>query len=150
MKFDTKRALLRHLLAALAFRTRIAVRDAPENFAAFKMSENIRTPAEILAHMGDLLQGSLFLMQGELVYLNSAPLLWNDEVKRFFAAAREFDSYLASDAPLHQPIEKIIQGPVSDALTHTGQIVMLRRASGSPAGAESYFEAEISAGKFDE
>jgi hypothetical protein len=143
MTFDLKRELLRHLVATLTFRARIAILDAPPNFAAFKVDETIRTPAEILAHLGDLLEGSLFLMQGELIYLNSAPLAWDEEVKRFFSAAKEFDAYLASDAILNQPIEKITQGPIADALTHVGQIVMLRRAAGSPIRAESYFTAEI-------
>jgi hypothetical protein len=143
MTFDLKREFLRHLVAALTFRARIAVLDAPENFAAFKIDETIRTPAEILAHLGDLLQGSLYLMKGELVYLNSIPLDWEEEVRRFFCAAKEFDSYLASDAALNQPLEKITQGPIADALTHVGQIVMLRRVAGSPVRAESYFTAEI-------
>lgn len=147
MTFDLKRELLRHLVAALTFRARIAVTGAPPNFAAFKIDETVRTPAEILAHLGDLLQGSLFLMKGELIYLNSAPLAWDAEVTRFFSAAKEFDSYLASDAPLDQPIENITQGPIADALTHIGQIVMLRRAAGSPVQAESYFTAVIIADK---
>lgn len=143
MTFDLKRELLRHLVAALTFRARIAISDAPPNFADFKVDQTIRTPAEILAHLGDLLQGSLFLMRGELIYLNSAPLAWDEEVNRFFSAAKEFDLFLASDAPIDQPIEKITQGPIADALTHIGQIVMLRRAAGSPVRAESYFTAEI-------
>ena len=149
MTLDLKRELLRHLIATVAYRARIAISDAPENFAAFKIGEAIRTPGEILAHIGDLLQGSLYLMKGEFVRLNSAPLRWNEEVERFFTAAKEFDSYLASDAPLSQPIEKIIQGPISDALTHVGQIVMLRRAAGAPVRVESYFTAEIVPGEFE-
>lgn len=143
MKSDLKRELLRHMVAALTFRAKIAVSDAPENFAVFRISETVRTPAEILAHLGDLLKGSLYLMKGEFVYLNSAPLSWEEETKRFFSAAKEFDVYLASNEPLNQPIEKITQGPIADALTHVGQIVMLRRAAGSPVIAESYFTAEI-------
>jgi hypothetical protein len=147
MTIDLKRELLRHLVAALAFRLRVAIAGAPENFAVFKIEENIRTPAEILAHIGDLLQGSLYLMKGEMVYLNSAPLAWAREASRAFAAAEEFDSFLASDALLRQPVEKITQGPVADALTHVGQIVMLRRAAGSPVQPESYFAAEIAPDK---
>jgi hypothetical protein len=143
MTFDLKRELLRHLVAALTFRAKIAVLDAPENFAAFKIDEAIRTPAQILAHLGDLLEGSLYLMKGELVYLNSDPLPWEKEVTRFFSAAKEFDDYLASQSPLGQPVEKITQGPIADALTHIGQIVMLRRAAGSPIRGESYFMVEI-------
>jgi len=143
MTSDLKRELLRHLVAALTFRAQVALLDAPESFADFKIDEAVRTPAEILAHLGDLLQGSLLLMKGELVYLNSAPLAWAEEVTRFFSAAGEFDSYLASESPLKQPIEKITQGPIADALTHVGQIVMLRRAAGFPVRIESYFMAEI-------
>ena len=144
---DLKRELLRHLIATLVYRAGVAISDAPENFAAFKIGETLRTPGEILTHIGDLLEGSLRLMKGEFVHLNSAPLLWNEEVARFFTAAKEFDSYLASDALLGQSIEKIMQGPISDALTHVGQIVMLRRAAGAPVRAEGYFTAEIVAGE---
>ena len=144
---NLKRELLRHLLATLVYRGRVAISDAPENFAAFKIGETVRNPGAILAHIGDLLEGSLYLMKGEFIHLNSAPLPWNEEVARFFTAAEEFDSYLASDAPLGQPIEKIMQGPISDALTHVGQIVMLRRAAGAPIRVEGYFTAEIVAGE---
>jgi hypothetical protein len=144
---DLKRELLRHLVASLAFRAKVALADAPSNFADFKINETIRTPGEILAHLGDLLEGSLYLMKGEFIYLNSTPLAWEDEVKRFFSAVNEFDAYLASDGPLNQPIEKITQGPISDALTHVGQIVMMRRAAGIPIKSEGYFAAEIVPGK---
>lgn len=149
MIIDEKRELFRHLLATVAFRARVALADAPAEFAAFRFNAEIRTPAEILAHMGDLLEGTLFLLKGEMVYLNSAPLAWNAETERFFNAARALDAYLESAAPLAQPLEKIMQGPVADALTHIGQLVILRRASGSPIRPEPYFTAEIAAGKFD-
>ena len=140
---DVKRELLRHVVATVAYRGGLAVVDAPEDFAAFRVSETARTPGELLAHIGDLLEGSLYLVKGELVYLTSSPLPWGEEVSRFFAAVKGFDSYLASGAPLDCPVEKLIQGPVGDALTHVGQLVMLRRAAGSPVRAESYFTVEI-------
>lgn len=147
---DLKRELLRHVVATLAYRCGIAVSGAKPDFAAFRVNETTRTPGEILAHVGDLLEGSLYLVKGELVYLTSSPLPWAEEVARFFSAAKEFDSYLASDAPLACPVEKLIQGPVGDALTHVGQIVMLRRMAGEPVRAASYFTADITAGEFHE
>lgn len=144
---DLKRELLRHLVATVAFRAKVAVEHAHPDYANFKISETVRTPGEILAHLGDLLEGSLFLMKGEFVHLNSAPLAWEDDVKRFFSAVEEFDFYLASDAPLAQPIEKIMQGPIADALTHVGQMIMLRRAAGDPVKSECYFSAEIIPGQ---
>jgi hypothetical protein len=85
-----------------------------------------------------------------MVYLTSAPLSWEKEVTRFFSAVKEFDSYLSSDASLACPIEKLIQGPIGDALTHVGQIVMLRRLAGKPVRVEAYFTAEINAGEINE
>ena len=147
LALDLKRELLRHLLATVAFRGGIAISDAPENFAEFRAGETTRSAGEILAHISDLIQGSLYLMKGELVYLQSPPQLWAQDVKRFFAAVGEFDSYLASEAPLAQPIEKIVQGPIADALTHVGQVVMLRRLAGKPIHSKGYFDAEIAAGE---
>ena len=150
MSENGKREALRHLLATVAYRGGIAVVDAPDDFAAFRVGEGVRAPGEILAHIGDLLEGSLYLLKGELVYLTSFPLPWGREVSRFFSAAQELDSYLASGATLSCPVEKLIQGPIGDALTHVGQLVMLRRMAGSPARAESYFTAEITPGRVTE
>ncbi len=138
-----KRELLRHMVATVAYRGGIAVSDAPDGFAVFRIDQDVRSPGELLAHIGDLLEGSLFLLKGEMVYLTSVPLPWGDEVSRFFSAAERLDVYLDSGAPLACSVEKLIQGPIGDALTHVGQIVMLRRLAGSSVRAESYFTAEI-------
>lgn len=145
---DQKLELLRHLVATIAFRGNVAVRDASDEFSAFKLSDDIRTPGEILAHIGDLLEGSLFLLKGEMRMLESASLPWNNEISRFMIAARELDSFLASAPQIEIPIEKLVQGPIADALTHVGQLVILRRAAGMPIASEPYFQADIVAGKF--
>ena len=150
MSVDEKREVLRHLVATVAYRGGIAVSDAPGGFAVYCVNEGVRTPGEILAHISDLLEGSVYLLKDELVYLASSPLPWDEEVSRFFSAARRLDAYLASGAPLACQVEKLIQGPVGDALTHVGQIVMLRRMAGSPIRAESYFNAEIVPGSVGE
>jgi hypothetical protein len=135
------------MVATVAYRGGLAISDVPTDFAAFRPHETTRTPGEILSHIGDLLQGSLHLVKGEMVYLNSPLLPWNEEVARFFAAVKDLDSYLASEAPLAYPVERFVQGPIGDALTHVGQIVMLRRMAGKPVTTASYFTAEIVAGK---
>jgi hypothetical protein len=147
LSLDVKREVLRHLVATVAYRGGLAITDAPDDFAEFRAHETTRTAGEILAHIGDLLEGSVYLLKGELVYLTSAPLPWKEEVRRFFSAVKKLDSYLASDAPLACTVEKLIQGPVGDALTHVGQIVMLRRMAGSPIRPGQYFTAEIVAGE---
>lgn len=150
MPVDGKREVLRHLVATVAYRGGIAVSGAPEGFAVFRVNGDVRAPGEILAHIGDLLEGSLYLLRGEMVYLTSSPLPWGEEVSRFFSAAERLDAYLRSSAPLACPVEKLIQGPIGDALTHVGQIVMLRRVAGSPVRAESYFTADIIPGMLRE
>lgn len=147
MVVDEKREMLRHTVATLAYRGGKAVSNAPVDFTTFRVNETTRTPGEILAHIGDLLDWGLCIAKGEYVYKESPPLPWEEEVARFFAALKEFDSYLASDAPLGYPAEKIFQGPIADALTHVGQISMLRRMAGAPVRGENYFKAEIVIGR---
>ena len=131
----------------MAYRGAVAIANAPESFAQFRVHEETRTPGELLAHIGDLLEGSLYLSKGELVYLTSSPLPWNEEVARFFSVVKQLDSFLASESELACPVEKLIQGPIGDVLTHIGQIVMLRRIAGIPIQSGGYFEAEILPGE---
>jgi hypothetical protein len=144
---DSSRQLLRHTLATIAYRTGKTVRDAPDSFAAFSTGEKGRTPADILAHMGDLFDWALSTAKGKQESHNSRPLPWAKEAERFFKTLQAFDDYLASDAPLCASPERLLQGPIADALTHTGQIAILRRMAGCPMRGENYFRAEIAAGR---
>ena len=139
--------LLRHTLATVAYRGGKAVRGAPPEFAQFRAAPSSRTPAEILAHVGDLFDWALSIANGTEQWHNSTPLPWDQEIARFFATLEAFDSRLASDQPLAVPAEKIFQGPIADALTHIGQLAMLRRISGNPVRGENYFKADIAAGQ---
>ena len=139
--------MLRHTVATLAYRGAKAVRGAPHSFAAFKASETTRTPAQILAHVGDLLDWALSIAKGAETWSNSEPLSWDKEVERFHAALKSFDDYLASDAELNASCERLFQGPIADALTHVGQIAMLRRIAGAPMKGENYSRAKIAAGR---
>lgn len=142
-----KREFLRHTVATLAYRGGKAVRGAPDTFASFTISETSRTPARILAHMCDLLDWALSLARGAQVWNDSTPAAWNDDVQRFFDALGTLDDLLAGDAPLAASPEQLFQGPIADALTHVGQIAMLRRAAGSPMKGENYFRADIAIGR---
>lgn len=137
---------LRHTVATLAYRAGKAVRDAPPQFGSFAVASGSRTPVQILAHMGDLLDWALCLAKGDHTWHASTPLPWDNEVARFFAALDAFDGYLASGEPLGLSVERLFQGPIADALTHTGQLTMLRRLAGSPVRGENYAKATISAG----
>jgi hypothetical protein len=143
----TARQLLRHTLATLAYRAGKALRGVPASFAQFSSGEKGRTPADILAHMGDLFDWALSIAKGSQAWNDSKPLPWDREVERFFRSVQAFDDYLASDAALACPAEKLFQGPIADALTHTGQINMLRRMAGCAIKGENYFRADIVAGR---
>jgi hypothetical protein len=142
--------MLRHTLATLAYRAGKALRDAPPSFGGYAPPEGGRRPVEILAHMGDLFDWALTMADGDPVWNEAPPLAWEQEVARFFAALERFDARLAHGVPLAQPATKIFQGPVADALTHTGQLAMLRRMSGAKMKGENYYRAEIAAGRVGE
>ena len=144
---DPKRELLRHALATVAYRGGKAVRNAPEGFAVFRADEGVRAPGEILAHMGDLMDWALSMAVGKQVWNNSQPLAWDKEVDRFFATLKNFDDYVASNEPVQAPLEKLFQGPIADALTHIGQIAILRRLAQDPVKPENYYKAEIAVGR---
>ena len=142
-----ERQMLRHTLATVAYRGAKALRDAPESFAEFSAFPSTRTPAQILAHMGDLMDWALAMASGAPKWNNSTPLPWQNEIDRFFKALTAFDRYLASEAPLGVPWDKLFQGPVADSLNHIGQLNMLRRMAGCPVRGESYNKATIELGR---
>jgi hypothetical protein len=144
---DGKRELLRHTVATVAYRGGKTLRDAPEGFASFRVGESTRTPAEVLAHVGDLFEWALSLAEGAQRWHDSTPRTWEGEVDRFFETLGRFDAYLASEAPLAYPAEQLFQGPVADALTHVGQLAMLRRLAGARVRGENYFKADIVVGR---
>lgn len=144
---DPARHLLRHTLATLAYRAGKVLRDAPEGFAAFSAGESTRTPAEILAHMGDLLGWALAMADDAPRRNAESPLPWDREIARFFAALERLDRRLAEGDPLAISPERLFQGPIADALTHVGQLAMLRRLAGAPVARESYARAEIEVGR---
>lgn len=141
------RELLRHTVATVAYRGGKVLRDVPASFAEYQAGSGVRTPGEILAHLGDLLDWALSMAIGERKWHASTPAAWEDDVARFFAALKKFDDFLAKDEPLQGPVERLFQGPVADALIHVGQMAMLRRMAGVPVKSENYYAAEITAGR---
>lgn len=138
---------LRHAVATLAYRAAKVLRDAPPEFSSFRAADGSRSAGEILAHMGDLFDWALSQAQGKQRWRNSKVRPWSEDVARFFSALKAFDKYLASSAKLHAAPEKIFQGAVADALTHTGQMAMLRRLAGARVRGENYYVAKIKEGR---
>jgi hypothetical protein len=141
------RDLLRHTLATLAYRGGKAVRGAPAGFSDFRVKEGSRRAGDILVHVCDLFDWAISLAAGAEAWHNSARQGWDQDVARFFGGLEALDRRLASPAPLACTSEQLFQGPIADALTHIGQIAMLRRLAGSPVRGENYLRADIVAGR---
>lgn len=140
------RELLRHLLAVLAYRGAKSLRGAKPEFATYDTGGG-HTPLAILAHLGDLLDWALTHARGEPKWTTAPLATWDEQVPRFFASLAALDGYLASDAPLRCDPRRLLAGPAADALTHVGQLMMLRRMSGDPVHGENYFVADIATGR---
>ena len=141
------RDCLRHSVATLAYRGGKVLRGAPPGFGSFKVGSTSRTPSEILAHICDLFDWALSLLHGRDVWRDSPPGSWDSDVNRFFSTLGALDGLLAVPGSLGCPWTGFLQGPMADALTHVGQLAMLRRLAGSPVRSENYFIAEIVIGR---
>ena len=141
------RAFLRHTLATLSYRAGKTIRDTPPDFSRVRAAPDSRSAGEILAHMCDLLDWALSQARGAQRWVDTPVGAWENDRNRFFAALEALDAYLAGDAPLGAPAERLFQGAVADALTHTGQLALLRRIGGGAIKAENYAKADIVAGR---
>jgi len=147
---EPKRQFFRHILATIAYRGGKALRKAPESFPAFRTAETSRSPAQILAHTADLLEWTLRLSEGEqwhAAWRPLAPSTWDSDVARFFKALEQLDNRFARGQSSAMSLEILFQGPVSDVITHIGQLAMLRRLAGSPVKGEVMIIAEVEVGR---
>lgn len=144
---EATRAVLRHVAATLAYRAAKVLRDVPPGFAHAGFGPSTRRPVQIVAHMADLMVWALTLARGDYVWKAGGCSDWTTEVERFFAGLAALDRALATDALSDSAVEKLVQGPLADALTHVGQLALLRGMSGAPVRPESYARAEIVAGR---
>jgi len=140
------REVVRHLVATLAYRAAKVLRDVPPDFATRPFGDATRVPLAIVAHLGDLMAWGVSIARGGYVWKPEGGRVWGAEVDRFFEHLSTIDRELASDT-FAGSIEKLIQGPLTDALWHVGQLAMLRGMAGVPVRPESYARAEIVAGR---
>jgi len=140
---------LRHVVATLAYRAAKVLRDAPPDFSAYRPGETSRSAGEILAHLCDLLDWALSIAQGAETWPGSTAQPWDSDSARFFAALTALDNCLGSDAKLHAPAGRLFQSALADALTHVGQLAMMRRLAGAPVRGENYYLANIEIGRID-
>jgi hypothetical protein len=139
--------MLRHALATLAYRAGKALRGAPPEFSGYAPGPGSRTAGQILAHMCDLMDWGTSIARGKQTWANSPVGAWDEDVQRFFDGLAAFDAAIASAAPDEPLARKLFQGPIADALQHTGQLTMMRRLASAPIKAENYFVADIAEGR---
>jgi hypothetical protein len=140
---DDERRLLTHFLAALAYRTQKALRDAPPEFSHFRAGARVRTPHELIRHMDSVLgYARTFFIGGAY----SPPVFseFTDAVAHFHEVVEDLARHLEEGSELHGiSSEILLQGPFSDAMTHAGQLAMLRRLAGVPVAPENFIFAAI-------
>lgn len=142
--------LVRHFLAVLAYRAQKSLRSCPVNFAEFTAGSGIRTPHELVRHMNGVLHYALMVLRSnDLDYRgNLATLTWPEEISRFHDTLHHIDEELTGDKTVDEELLKpVLQGPLADAMTHVGQLGLLRRMSGSPVQAEHFLKANIETGR---
>ena len=144
---DSARHLLRHAVATLAYRAEKALRDAPETFIHHRLSPSSRTPFEIVSHMGDLMEWADRMARGEYLWAPQPSPDWKAACDRFFQDLLTLDATLATSTFQNYSPDVIFQGPIADALTHVGQLTMIRGAASAPVRPESYARAEIAVGR---
>jgi hypothetical protein len=141
---DQQRETIRHVLAALAYRTQKALRDHNENFPDFMAGNGVRSPREIVRHMSSVLGYARTFFIGGI--FRAEPLnSFLEEIERFHEIVSDLSAHLASGTPIKEiSLNQLLQGPICDAMTHAGQLAMLRRMAGSPVQSENFIFAEIS------
>lgn len=144
--FDAaSRAMLQHFLASIAYRTQKALRGAPADFGDFRAAHHVRTPYELLWHMtGVIGYARTFLRGGEFAPPDFEGL--QQEIERFHVTLEGLRDDFA-DRSLTAVISDLqfLHGPLSDTMTHAGQLAMLRRMAGSPVPSENFIYATVAA-----
>lgn len=148
MELSNKRSLLKHFLAALAYRTQKALRDAPVDFGSFKPPADVRSPQELVRHMTSVLGYARTYFIGGSYWPEPLGSL-EEEVSRFHLMLEDLGLHFEKGTPLlgEMTEEQLLQGPFADAMTHVGQLAMLRRFAGAPVAPENFIVADINSNR---
>ncbi len=138
-----KSEMLRHFLATLAYRVSKCLREAPAGFPTFRIAPQVRTPHELVCHMTNVLGYARTHFVGGS-WTSRVPTVFDSDAAGFYEMLAELSERLWEGSPLLDTTEeRLLQGPFSDAMTHAGQLAMLRRLAGSPIPPEDFIVAAI-------
>jgi hypothetical protein len=147
LSIESSQPVLRHMAATLAYRAAKVLRDVPPGFGASTFGASTRRPVLIVAHLADLMAWGVTVAEDRVAWKAEGGDQWDVEVERFFANLAALDRALLTATLPPGAAEKLIQGPLADALTHVGQLAMLRGMAGAPVRPESYARATVTAGR---
>lgn len=142
-----KNEYLRHTLATINYRFQKSIRKADNNFSDFNLGKGSRSSGEIIIHMFQVLNSTRFFIEDNWLEKNAPEKLsLSREIERFNAELKAIDSILAEKEIGIDYSKRMLQGPLSDILTHIGQIAMLRRLYDEPIEREDFSAAHIKTG----
>jgi hypothetical protein len=144
---DSAHTFVRHALATLAYRAEKVIRDFPDDAKGRRFAPETRTPIEILSHLGDLMVLAEGMAQGRRIWAPAAITTWDAACDSFFEKLAAADAAIVAELPDSVRWEIIVQAPIADALTHVGQLAMLRGMAGAPLHPESFGRADIRVGR---
>jgi hypothetical protein len=147
LPIESSQPVLRHFTATLAYRAAKVLRDVPPGFGSAAFGASTRRPVLIVAHLADLMAWGVTLVEDRVAWKAEGSGQWDVEVQRFFANLAGLDRALVTATLAPGAAEKLIQGPLADALTHVGQLAMLRGMAGAPVRPESYARATVTVGR---
>jgi len=138
---------LRHALSTIAYRFQKAVSNSETEFGYFSAGNGSRTPNEIIYHMYHVLYTTrIFILEEKDNTEQSEKLDLKSEIDRLNAEINNLDNVLAEKPLDINYAKRLLQGPLSDLLTHIGQISMLSRLNGNPIVGEDFSTASIKTG----
>lgn len=137
---------LRCYLAGLVFRFEHVTAGTGEEFAKFEAGHGVRTPQQIVRHMTGLVLLARDQFE-EVAGRRPEPLPWPEEKSRFVATVWDFDTLVSKGSGLREDrsipsMAHVWNGPLSDLMTHVGQLATLRRLAGDPVPAVRYSQVD--------
>ena len=142
-----KNEYLRHTLSTIDYRFQKSVKYVDDDFGDFTIGNGVRTPNEILSHMFQILNGTrIYILEEKYQREPPEKLNLKLEIERFKIELKHLDEVLSEKELEMNYSKRLLQGPLSDILTHIGQISMLSRLNNNPIVGEDFSAAKIQTG----
>ena len=143
----TAESVAARMIDALGFRYYWATEGLRPEDLAYKPSEEARDAAHTIDHIYSLSRTTLNTIKGvPNIKVEEAEMSFEEKRKKTLEMLKEASDLLRLDPDLadlnivfqrgesksEYPFWNLINGPIADAIWHTGQVVSFRRASGNP------------------